>query len=83
MERRRQSLRWRMRHANPRGLTSEQYIAAEAAQRQAIVDAEHSHEGPWPHEAMRRPRPFVPSLTPDQAAAALNHQLVIEANRRG
>jgi hypothetical protein len=74
--------RWRHRHINPRGLTRAQWESAEAqaaAMRRTPVVAE-----PWPHEALKRRRPYMPPApTHDQIAAQLDRQLVAEANRRG
>jgi hypothetical protein len=81
LQRRRQSLRWRVRHENPQRLFRSQYVAALEAQRRALAAAERAEVVPWPHGSLRR-RPYMPApLTPDQQAATLNRELVIGANR--
>jgi hypothetical protein len=80
-QRRRASLRWRLRHENPSGLTRAQFLVALEAQRRALAAAGRAEVVPWPHQARRRRRPYVPMpVTIDQQAAALNAEL-IRANR--
>lgn len=78
------SLRWRLRHQNPRGLSRADYLREER-----IADAARkAAEGPrvpWPHEQLeargRALRASMPvARTKDQIASELNRQAIAEGS---
>jgi hypothetical protein len=73
------NLLWAWRHCHIR-LTRAQWEAAEAAA--AAMRAAPMVTEPWPHEMLRRRRPYTPPAPArDQMAAQLDRQLIWQANR--
>ena len=84
------SLRWRLRHANPRGLSRSAYIEAETASRIALSSVEPEDLGAvanaWSrslHRAGERARQQItgPPLTRDQSVSMFERSMAREARR--
>lgn len=92
--RRRHSIRWRVRHDNPLGLTRQEYEAAETAQARILTEVMRAEDAPGIVEELKaraeaaRRRYYdslPPELTRDQMAAMLQADAIRASSdaRRG
>lgn len=85
--RHRASLRWRLRHDNPRGLTLAQYVAAEQERARTVAEINREEGMPSEFEVLRarveaaRRAYYGPPPSRDQQAAALERQVLAEVSR--